>query len=81
MGTSTTYVFVVSFTICASNTGYRWYVSYLPTQELEAGENAVVLGWGQLGDGKKTFFSLNDGTRKNLFLAIKNNDEDTYLIL
>jgi secreted trypsin-like serine protease len=30
--------------------GYRWYVSYLPTQELEAGENAVVLGWGQLGD-------------------------------
>jgi hypothetical protein len=43
--------------ISAYNTGYRWYVSYLPTQELEAGENAVVLGWGQLGDGKKIFFS------------------------
>jgi hypothetical protein len=53
--------------ISAYNTGYRWYVSYLPTQELEAGENAVVLGWGQLGDGKKIFFSLNNGTNSKWY--------------
>ncbi|KAJ3656231.1 hypothetical protein Zmor_015324 [Zophobas morio] len=30
--------------------GYRWSVSYLPTEDLEAGEGAIAIGWGQLGD-------------------------------